>query len=215
MANGAVSFSYLEPVGQDQGENTSGGEVVGQSVGYARVSTVDQRLDRQIDQLTAAGVVKLFTDKVTGSTRQRPGLEEALRYVRSGDEFVVVSMDRLARSLRDLYDLVDDLVARGVAVRFLHEGQVYSSHSTPIAKLMLGLLGSVAEFERSIIRERQTEGIARAKARGVYQGRAKVLTGDEVDRARDLVARGVPKATVARQLGIGRSTLYRYLNSKE
>ncbi|MGO2165663.1 MAG: recombinase family protein [Corynebacterium casei] len=97
-------------------------------------------------------------------------------------------------------------------VLFLKEGQTYSLNSTPIAKLMLGLLGSVAEFERSIIRERQAEGIARAKARGVYKGRAKVLSDEQLAQAREWVGGGVPKAEVARRLGIGRTTLYNYLS---
>ena len=96
-------------------------------------------------------------------------------------------------------------------MKFLKEGQTYSLNSTPIAKLMLGLLGSVAEFERAIIRERQAEGIARAKARGVYQGRAKALTDEQLAQAREWVGAGVPKAEVARRLGIGRTTLYNYL----
>ena len=92
-----------------------------------------------------------------------------MNYLRAGDQLIVVSMDRLARSLVDLHRLVDELTERGVSVKFLKEGQTYSLDSTPIAKLMLGLLGSVAEFERAIIRERQAEGIAKAKARGVYK----------------------------------------------
>ena len=116
-------------------------------------------------------------------------------------------MDRLARSLVDLHTIVEDLVGRGVSVRFLREGQTYSAKADPIAKLMLGLMGSVAEFERSIIKERQAEGIARAKARGVYKGRAKVLTGVQVAQAKQWVADGVPKAEVARRLGVGRTTL--------
>ena len=102
-------------------------------------------------------------------------MDGALNYVRPGDQLVVMSMDRLARSLIDLHRMVDDLTARDISVKFLKEGQTYSLNSTPIAKLMLGLLGSVAEFERAIIRERQAEGIARAKARGIYQGGAKAL----------------------------------------
>lgn len=97
-------------------------------------------------------------------------------------------------------------------MKFLKEGQVYSKDSTPVAKLMLGLLGSVAEFERSIIRERQAEGIAKAKARGVYKGRAKVLNEEQIVQAREWVGEGIPKAEVARRLGIGRTTLYSYLD---
>ena len=123
-------------------------------------------------------------------------------------------MDRCARSLTDLYSIVDELVSKGVSVKFLKEGQSYSKDSTPIAKLMLGLLGSVAEFERSIIRERQAEGIARAKERGVYKGRARALTDRQVAQARAWVDAGVPKAEVARRLGIGRMTLYTYLQER-
>lgn len=185
--------------------------VAGQKIGYARVSSKDQNLDRQLAALKKEKVFRIFTDTVSGSSTQRPGLDGALNYVRAGDQLIVVSMDRLARSLIDLHRLVDDLTERGVSVKFLKEGQTYSLNSTPIAKLMLGLLGSVAEFERSIIRERQAEGIAKAKARGVYKGRAKVLNEEQVAQAREWVGAGIPKAEVARRLGIGRTTLYKYL----
>lgn len=185
--------------------------VTGQKIGYARVSSKDQNLDRQLAALKKEKVFRVFTDTVSGSSTQRPGLDGALNYVRAGDQLIVVSMDRLARSLIDLHRLVDELTERGVSVKFLKEGQVYSQDSTPVAKLMLGLLGSVAEFERSIIRERQAEGIAKAKARGVYKGRAKVLNEEQILQAREWVSEGIPKAEVARRLGIGRTTLYKYL----
>lgn len=186
--------------------------VTGQKIGYARVSSKDQNLDRQLAALKKEKVFRIFTDTVSGSSTPRPGLDGALNYVRAGDQLIVVSMDRLARSLIDLHRLVDELTERGVSVKFLKEGQVYSKDSTPVAKLMLGLLGSVAEFERAIIRERQAEGIAKAKARGVYKGRAKVLNEEQIMQAREWVGEGIPKAEVARRLGIGRTTLYRYLS---
>ena len=186
--------------------------IAGQKVGYARVSSKDQNLERQTAALKKEKCFRIFDDTVSGSSTNRPGLDEALNYVRPGDQLVVTSMDRLARSLIDLHRLVDDLTAREVSVKFLKEGQTYSLNSTPIAKLMLGLLGSVAEFERAIIRERQAEGIARAKARGVYKGRAKALTGEQLAQAQEWVTAGIPKAEAARRLGIGRTTLYNYLN---
>ena len=185
--------------------------VTGQKVGYARVSSKDQNLDRQLAALKKEKVFRIFTDTVSGSSTQRPGLDGALDYVRAGDQLIVVSMDRLARSLIDLHRLVDELTERGVSVKFLKEGQTYSLDSSPVAKLMLGLLGSVAEFERAIIRERQAEGIAKAKARGVYKGRAKVLNEEQIMQAREWVSEGVPKTEVARRFGIGRTTLYKYL----
>ena len=112
-------------------------------MGYARVSSKDQNLDRQIEQLKAEKVFTYYTDKASGGSRERPGLDEAMRYVRAGDQLVVTSMDRCARSLTDLYAIVDELVSKGVSVKFLKEGQTYSKDSTPIAKLMLGLLGFV------------------------------------------------------------------------
>src|SRR5699024_7115 len=159
--------------------------VSGQKVGYARVSSKDQNLERQTAALQKEKCFRIFTDTVSGSSTDRPGLDGALNYVRPGDQLVVTSMDRLARSLIDLHCLVDDLTARDISVKFLKEGQTYSLNSTPIAKLMLGLLGSVAEFERSIIRERRAEGIARAKARGGYEGRAKVLTSGPLAREQE------------------------------
>nr|WP_246014453.1 recombinase family protein [Corynebacterium endometrii] len=126
-----------------------------------------------------------------------------MRHLRKGDQLIVTSMDRLARSLVDLHTIVEDLVGRGASVRFLREGQTDSAKADPIVKLMLGLMGSVAEFERAIIKERQAEGIARAKARGVYKGRAKVLTGGQVAQARQWVADGVPKAEGPADSGSG------------
>ena len=187
------------------------GVISGQKVGYARVSSKDQNLERQTAALKKEKCFRIFEDTVSGSSTDRPGLDGALNYVRPGDQLVVMSMDRLARSLIDLHRLVDELTSQDISVKFLKEGQTYSLNSTPIAKLMLGLLGSVAEFERSIIRERQAEGIARAKARGVYKGRAKALTDEQLAQAREWVGAGVPKAEVARRLGIGRTTLYSHL----
>lgn len=186
--------------------------IAGQKIGYARVSSKDQNLERQTVALKKEKVFRVFTDTASGSSTHRPGLDGALNYLRPGDQLIVTSMDRLARSLIDLHRLVGDLTARDVSVKFIKEGQTYSLNSTPLAKLMLGLLGSVAEFERAIIRERQAEGIARAKERGVYKGRAKALTDEQLAQARRLVGEGVPKAEVARRLGIGRTTLYSYLS---
>lgn len=186
--------------------------VAGQKIGYARVSSKEQNLDRQLAALKKENVFRIFTDTVSGLSTQRPGLDGALNYLRTGDQLIAVSMDRLARSLIDLHRLVDELTERGVSVKFLKEGQTYSLDSSPVAKLMLGLLGSVAEFERAIIRERQAEGIAKAKARGVYKGRAKVLNEEQVAQAREWVGEGIPKAEVARRFGIGRTTLYKYLS---
>ena len=186
--------------------------IAGQKIGYARVSSKDQNLERQTAALKKEKVFRIFTDTASGSSTHRPGLDGALNYLRPGDQLIVTSMDRLARSLIDLHRLVGDLTARDVSVKFIKEGQTYSLNSTPLAKLMLGLLGSVAEIERAIIRERQAEGIARAKERGVYKGRAKVLTDEQLAQAREWVGEGVPKAEVARRLGIGRTTLYSYLS---
>lgn len=194
--------------GLDLGKQNS--PAPGQVVGYARVSSADQNLDRQLAALKEAGVQKIWHEKVSGATRDRPELVRVMEYVREGDTLVVASMDRLARSVPDLYAIVDELNGRGVAVRFLKEGQRYDSHSDATSQLMLGMLGVVAQFERALIRERQAEGIAQAKARGVYD-RAPAMSNDEIQQARDLLALGVPKAEVARRMNVSRSTLYKYV----
>lgn len=173
MANGTEPSLPLEITEQL-------GALSGQKVSYARVSSKDQNLECQIEQLKAEKVFTYYTDKASDGSRECPGLDEAMRYVRAVDQLVVTSMDRCARSLTDLSAFADELVSKGVSVKFLKEGQLYSKDSIPIAKLMLGLLGSVAGFERSIIRERQAEGIARAKERGAYKGRARALTDGQV-----------------------------------
>ena len=185
--------------------------VVGRTVGYARVSSTSQHLDRQLSALHDAGCTKPFQEKLSGANRERPELEAALDYLREGDRLVCVSMDRLARSLGDLHSIVTELTERGVEVQFLKKAQTYSRDSSPVSKLMLGLLGSIAEFERSRIRERQAESIAKARERGAYKGRSKSLSDAEVSSMKAAVDRGVPKAKVAREYGISRATLYRYL----
>lgn len=185
----------------------------GAVVGYARVSSTDQHLDRQV---AAIGEVdKLFTDKVSGRTRaDRVGLVQCLNYLREGDTLKVASMDRLARSLTDLRSIVEELVANGVTVVFLKEATTYGPGTSDArANLMLSVLGAFAEFERAIIRERQAEGIALAKQSGKYKGRTPKLTPEQVVVARERITAGVPKAKVARELGVDRTTLYRALAS--
>ena len=145
----------------------------GHRIGYVRVSSFDQNPERQLEQTQ---VSKVFTDKASGKDTQRPQLEALLSFVREGDTVVVHSMDRLARNLDDLRRLVQKLTQRGVRIEFLKEGLVFTGEDSPMANLMLSVMGAFAEFERALIRERQREGIALAKQRGAYRGRKKALS---------------------------------------
>ncbi len=184
----------------------------GQRVGYVRVSSVDQNTARQLD---GVDLDRVFTDHASGGTTNRPALAEALSFVREGDCLVVHSMDRLARNLDDLRRIVRELTERGVSVEFVKEGQTFTGDaSSPMANLMLSMLGAFAEFERALIRERQREGIAIAKQEpGKYRGRAPALTADQVAelRARDAAQGGRGRAALAREFGVSRQTLYAYL----
>jgi DNA invertase Pin-like site-specific DNA recombinase len=181
-------------------------------VGYVRVSSVEQSTARQLDGVT---VHKVFTDHASGGTADRPQLLEALAYVREGDCLVVHSMDRLARNLDDLRRIVRELTGRGVSVEFVKEAQVFTPEgANPMANLMLSMLGAFAEFERALIRERQREGIAVAKGDpSRYRGRVEALTAEQQAelRRRDQEAGGKGRAALAREFGVSRPTLYRYL----
>ena len=180
-----------------------------QTVAYVRVSSVDQNLGRQLEAV--GDVDRVFEEKVSGGSRtDRVALSECIRYVREGDVVKVASMDRLARSLGDLRDIVDEITAKGASVVFVKEQQTYSRDTDDaIGRLMLNLLGAFAEFERNLIRERQREGIRLAQAAGKYKGRAQKLTPEQVTEAQRLIESGVPKAKIARDLRIDRTTLYR------
>ena len=179
----------------------------GQVIGYARVSAADQNLGRQTKALE--GCDRVFADKLSGKNTDRAQLQEMLRYVRDGDTLRVTSPDRLARSTRDLLSMVEDLKGRGVAVEFLDNPALNTD--TPQGAFMLTILGAVVELERSVIRERQMEGIALAKAAGRYAKGPK-LTAEQVAEARQKVDSGVPKAVVARSLSVSRQTLYTALS---
>ena len=140
----------------------------GQVVGYIRVSSLDQNTERQLD---GRKLDRTFTDKASGKDTNRPELQAAIDYVREGDRLVVHSMDRLARNLDDLRKLVSDLTAHGVVVEFVKECLIFTGEEKAMSKLLLSVMGAFAEFERSLIRERQREGIALAKQKGVYAGR--------------------------------------------
>ena len=180
----------------------------GQRIGYVRVSTLDQNERRQLEGHV---VDRVFIDRASGRDTARPQLTELLRFVRDGDTVLVHSMDRLARNLDDLRALVQGLTRRGVRIEFVKEQLVFTGEDSPMANLMLSVMGAFAEFERSLIRDRQREGIALAKQRGAYKGRKKTLTPE---RAAELVQRagtGIPKVVLARDYGISRETVYQYL----
>lgn len=181
----------------------------GQTVGYARVSSTSQNLARQLEAL--GSVDEIFTDHQSGKSRaDRGGLVDALRYVRRGDVLRVASMDRMARSLIDLEQIVSDLTARKVTVEFVKERLTFGPDAAadPFATFQRQLIGAVAELERSLIRERQREGIELAKARGVYRGRARRLNDEQIAHVRGAAAAGESKAKLAADLGVSRRLIY-------
>ncbi|MDQ0118392.1 recombinase family protein [Pseudarthrobacter sp902506025] len=182
--------------------------MVGQRIGYVRVSTLDQNEKRQLEGQI---LDRVFTDKASGKDTARPQLAELLRFARDGDTVVVHSMDRLARNLDDLRALVQSLTRKSVRVEFVKESLVFTGEDSPMANLMLSVMGAFAEFERSLIRERQREGIALAKQRGAYKGRKKTLTPERVAELVHRAENGVPKVVLAHDYGISRETVYQYL----
>ncbi len=182
----------------------------GQHVGYTRVSSLDQNVARQLEGVP---LDRTFTDSASGRSTARPQLETMLAFVRDGDTVVVHSMDRLARNLDDLRALVRILTARGVRVQFVKEQLTFTGEDTAMATLLLSVMGAFAEFERSLIRERQREGIALARQRGAYRGRARALNTEQVAQLRRQAAEGAAKAALAREFGISRETVYQYLRA--
>lgn len=180
--------------------------VIGQRVGYVRVSSADQKIDRQVESI--GEVDRTFCDRQSGKNAERPALTEMLAYCREGDTVRVASLDRLARNLDDLRHIVASLTEKGVRVEFVKEALTFTGDDAPMSRLLLSLLGAIAEFERSLINERQREGIALAKRKGVYRGRKPALTPEQIASARQQIDLGVTKAKVARDLGCSRATLY-------
>ena len=175
-------------------------------IGYRRVSSESQNLDRQ-----DLDCDKIFEEKVSGAKRDRAALAEMIEFAREGDEVVVWSIDRLARDLRDLQDIISTLNDKGVSISFLKEKLTFAGNANDaFAKLQLQMMGAFAEFERNIIRQRQAEGIARAKERGVYKGRKKTI--DE-NRIRKMKTDGQSVTEISELVGVSRMTVYRSLNA--
>ena len=173
-------------------------------VGYRRVSSIDQDYHRQ----ELGELDKLFQEKESGGSADRQALQDMIAYVRAGDEVVVYSIDRLARNLRDLQTIIQELNDKKVSISFLSERLTFTADSNDaFAKLQLQMLGAFSEYERNIIRIRQAEGIKKAKARGVYSGRKKI----NPEKIRELHASGVTPTMIAQRMGCSRQSVYRSL----
>lgn len=175
--------------------------------GYVRVSSFDQNVERQLADLDVK-LDKTFTDKCSGKNTKRPELQKALEHIRGGDVLHVHSIDRLARNLQDLQQIVESLTGRGVTVVFHKENLTFSGDSDPMQKLLFQVMGSFAEFERSMIRERQREGIAKAKAKGVYTGRKPALKPEQITEIKERVTQREKVAVLAREYQVSRQTIY-------
>jgi DNA invertase Pin-like site-specific DNA recombinase len=180
----------------------------GQRIGYIRVSSVGQNDDRQLD---GVDLDEVFKEKLSAKTVKRPELQAALKYVRKGDQLHVHSIDRLARNLSDLLSIVTDLTERGVSVHFYKEGLTFNGDDNPMSKLMLQMMGAVAEFERSLIRERQAEGIAAAIKKGKKFGQPPKLLPIQIQEVREMVNERFSKTVIANKFGVSRQTIYNVL----
>ncbi len=180
----------------------------GKRIGYIRVSSFDQNSERQLEHVF---VDKVFTDKASGKDTHRPELDNLFAFVRSGDTVVIHSMDRLARNLDDLRRIVQKFTKAGIRIEFVKESISFTGEDSPMANLMLSVMGAFAEFERELIRERQREGIALAKKRGVYRGRKRSLSEEQITQLKQRIDSGEKKTQIANDFGISRETLYQYL----
>lgn len=180
-------------------------------IGYARTSTLEQQagLEGQVRELAALGCERTFTEQ-TSSLGTRPALDEAIAFARDGDVFVVTKLDRLARSVTDMWTILRRLEAKGVAIRIVAMG---IDTATPTGRLMLNVLGGVAQFEREMMLERQREGIAKAKADGRYKGR-KPTARVRAEEIKALDAEGMSMGRIAAQLGIGKGSVHRVLSAR-
>ncbi|MEU6378700.1 recombinase family protein [Streptomyces sp. NPDC046909] len=185
--------------------------ITGQLIGYARVSTDDQEAQLQLDALTAAGCARIFEDKASGKNTNRPELTAALDYARSGDTLCVWKLDRFARSLIDLVTMVDTLRERGIGFKVLTGALANIDSGTADGRLMLQVVGAMAEFERSLIKERTRAGLDAAKAQGRTGGRPTVVDEDVLAVARARKSKGESVSAIAKALGISRATLYRHI----
>jgi DNA invertase Pin-like site-specific DNA recombinase len=188
-------------------------EIKGQIVGYIRVSTLLQNTARQEMQLSGYKIDELFTDYCSGKDSNRPQLQAALKHLRKNDLLIVQSMDRLARNLDDLRKIVNDLTKRGIKVQFIKESLTFTGNDSSMSNLLLSVMGAFAEFERSLIRERQREGIEIAKSKGKYKGRKKALTENELItlRNKDKENSHKNRSTLAKEFNISRQSLYNYI----
>lgn len=182
--------------------------MTGKRVGYIRVSTIEQNTERQLENVQ---LDKIFTDKCSGKDVERPALEELMDYIRDGDKVIVHSMDRLARNVDDLRRLVKIINGKQAVIEFRKEGLTFTGEDSPMSTLMLSVMGAFAEFERAIIKERQMEGIALAKKRGVYKGRKPSLNEEQITALKLKASLGESKSKLAREFNVSRETLYKYL----
>ena len=179
--------------------------MMGQNVGYMRVSTTVQSTERQLDKVD---LDQVFTDKLSGKDTARPQLDACMMHLRKGDTLHVHSIDRLARNLMDLQRLVEELTAKGVTIKFHKEALTFNGEENAMSKLMLQMIGAVAEFERSLINERRKEGVAIAQRKGVKFGRPSKLSDEQVEEVMVRISAGQDKKSVAREFCISRPTLY-------
>lgn len=183
---------------------------MGQRIGYRRVSSITQSTERQLEGVQ---VDRVYEDKLSGKDVKRPQLQAAMDYCRDGDTLVVHSLDRLARNTEDLLRIVRELNAKGVSVEFVKNALTFRGNDDATSVLILTILGAVATMERALIRERQSEGIAIAKTKGVYKGGHARLTPVQAEDLRAKAAAGVTKVELARAYGISRETVYQYLRA--
>jgi DNA invertase Pin-like site-specific DNA recombinase len=179
-----------------------------QIIGYVRVSTLDQNTERQLEGID---LDISFEDKASGKDTNRPQLQAALKHARLGDIFMVHSMDRLARNVEDMLRLVRELNSKGVTVQFMKENMIFSvNQDDPRSMLMFTMLSAFSQFERALIKERQREGIALAKRKGIYTGRKRALDPIQAEELLKGIGEGTPKTVLAKRFGISRETVYQY-----